>query len=135
MKLKQYLKNLDTFDVYYDVSFTLHDYTDYDTSFTVHDYNDINTDFFYLSWLSDNAYSKLYSIYSIEDPDSTLVVDIAQIKHIKTIPDWLLDIPGYCYSHSLSTRDELGIRIADIEIYTDRIMDLYLQNNKNTEVL
>lgn len=121
MKLKQYLKNLDTFDVYYDVSFTLHDY------------NDIDTDFFYISWLSDNAYNKLYPSYSIEDPDETIVVDIATIKHIKSIPDWLLDIPGYCYSHSLSTRDELGIRIADIEIYTDRIMDLYLQNNKSTE--
>lgn len=123
MKLKQYLKNLDTFDVYYDVSFTLHDY------------NDINPDFFYLSWLSDNAYNKLYPSYSIEDPDAIIVIDIANIKHIKSIPDWLLDIPGYCYSHSLSTRDELGIRIADIEIYTDRIMDLYLQNYKNTEVL
>ena len=77
MKLKQYLKNLDTFDVYNHVSFTLHDY------------NDTDPDFFYLSWLSDNAYNKLYSIYSIEDPDSTLVVDIAQIKHIKTIT-WLV---------------------------------------------
>lgn len=123
MKLKQYLKNLDTFDVYYDVSFTLDDY------------NDIDPDFFYLSWLSDNSYNKLYPSYSIEDQDAIIVVDIAKIKHIKSIPDWLLDIPGYCYSHSLSTRDELGIRIADIEIYTDRIMDLYLQNNKSTEVL
>ena len=33
MKLKQYLKNLDTFDVYYDVSFTLHDYNDTDPDF------------------------------------------------------------------------------------------------------
>lgn len=123
MSLRTYLKELDKFNINYDISFTLHDY------------NDTDPDFFGLSWLSDNAYSKLYSIYSIEDSDSTLVVDIAQIKHIKSIPDWLLDIPGYCYSHSLSTRDELGIRIADIEIYTDRIMHLYLQNNKNTEVL
>lgn len=135
MRLKQYLKKLNAFDVDYDVSFTLHDYTDHDTSFTVHDYNDIDTDFFYLSWLSDNAYNKLYPTYSIEDPDATLVVDIAQIKHIKTIPDWLLDIPGYCYSYSRLTRDELGINMVDIEIYTDRVMHLYLQNNKSTEVL
>lgn len=132
MRLKQYLKRLDAFNVDYDVSFILHDYTDHDTSFTVHDYNDIDTDFFYLSWLSDNAYNKLYPI---EDPDATLVVDIAQIKHIKTIPDWLLDIPGYCYSCPMITRDELGINMVDIEIYTDRVMHLYLQNNKNTEVL
>lgn len=123
MRLKQYLKKLNAFDV------------DYDVSFTVHDYNDIDTDFFYLSWLSDNAYNKLYPTYSIEDPDATLVVDIAQIKHIKTIPDWLLDIPGYCYSYSRVTRDELGINMVDIEIYTDRVMHLYLQNNKSTEEL
>ena len=123
MSLKQFLKKLDTFDVEYDVSFT------------GFDYNDIDPDFFYLSWLSDNAYNKLYSIYSIEDPDATIVVDISQIKHIKTIPDWLLDIPGYCYSHSLITRDELGINIVDIEIYTDRIMHLYIQNKQNTEIL
>ncbi|QCW07630.1 hypothetical protein [Lactococcus phage CHPC971] len=118
MRLKQYLKKLNVFDV------------DYDVSFILHDYNDIEPDFFYLSWLSDNAYNKLYPTYSIEDPDATLVVDIAQIKHIKTIPDWLLDIPGYCYSYSRVTRDELGINMVDIEIYTDRIMHLYLQNNK-----
>ncbi|ABV91234.1 hypothetical protein LaP1706_gp27 [Lactococcus phage 1706] len=123
MRLKQYLKKLDAFNV------------DYDVSFILHDYNDIDTDFFYLSWLSDNAYNKLYPTYSIEDPDATLVVDIAQIKHIKTIPDWLLDIPGYCYSYSRVTRDELGVNVVDIEIYTDRVMHLYLQNNKNTEVL
>lgn len=122
MSLKQYLKYLNEIDA------------DYDVSFTLHDYNDIDPDFFYLSWLSDNAYNKLYPIYSIEDPDATLVVDIAQIKHIKSIPNWLLDIPDYCYS-SMDTRDELGINIIDIEIYTDRIMHLYVQNNKNTEVL
>ena len=123
MRLKQYLKKLNAFDV------------DYDVSFILHDYNDIDPDFFYLSWLSDNAYNKLYPIYSIEDPDATLVVDIAQIKHIKTLPDWLLDIPGYCYSHPMITRDELGINMVDIEIYTDRVMHLYLKNNKSTEEL
>ncbi|MDN5651023.1 MAG: hypothetical protein L0G51_00185 [Lactococcus lactis] len=123
MSLKQYLKQLNEIDA------------DYDVSFILHDYNDVDPDFFYLSWLSDNAYNKLYPIYSIEDPDATLVVDIAQIKHIKTIPDWLLDIPGYCYSYPMITRDELGINMVDIEIYTDRVMHLYLQNNKSTEVL
>ena len=123
MSLKQYIEQLNEIEA------------DYDVSFILHDYNDIDPDFFGLSWLSDNAYNKLYPIYSIEDQEATLVVDIAQIKHIKTIPDWILDIPNYCYASPLRTRDELGINIVDIEIYTDRIMHLYIQNNKNTEVL
>lgn len=123
MSLKQFLNQLNEIDA------------DYDVSFILHDYNDIDPNFFGLSWLSDNAYNKLYPIYSIEDPDATHVVDIAQIKHIKTLPDWLLDIPDYCYTSPLRTRDELGINIVDIEVYTDRIIHLYIQNNKNTEVL
>lgn len=123
MSLRTYLEGIDKLNINYDISFTLSDY------------NNIDPGFFFNSWLSDGAYNKLFPMYSIEDPDALVVEDIAAIKHVKELPDWLLDIPNYSFKELEHNRCEYGVNLLDVEIYTDRVMHLYLKNNKNTEIL
>lgn len=123
MSLRTYLKELDKLGINYDVSFTLSDS------------NNLDPGFFFNSWLSDGAYNKLFPMYSIEDPDAVVVEDIAAIKHVKQLPEWLLDIPEYGFKELKHNRCEYGVNLLDIEIYTNRVMHLYLQNKQNTEVL
>lgn len=116
--LVEYINELDSIGMEYDVSFILSDLQGLDDNL------------FYNSYMSDKLYNKLYNGYSVE-MENEIPTDISFIKHIKSLPECFGKLGIQDFRVNTETLNDMGIEFYDIEIlFTKNTIEAYYNEYK-----